>query len=163
LWCIPNRGDRAYAFDCTTRVLIAKEYIVRVLIVEDDPLVAVIAAGALADAGHEVVGPAYDAEEAWRLVRDSPPDLALVDINLSGRDEGLALAQRFKDDLGLPSMFVSGEVAAARRRRSSALGVLAKPYDPGLLVEAVEVARSILQGRGPPARRLPPALELFAS
>ncbi|MDB5478997.1 MAG: chemotaxis protein CheY [Caulobacteraceae bacterium] len=88
----------------------------RVLIVEDDALVAVTAAGALEDAGHEVLGPAYDADEALRLVRASPPDLALVDINLSGREEGLALAQQSKDDLGAPSMFVSGEVAAARRR-----------------------------------------------
>ena len=135
----------------------------RVLVVEDDPLVAVTAASALEDAGHEVVGPAYDADEAWRLVRDSPPDLALVDINLSGHDEGLALAQRFKDDLGLPSMFVSGQVAAARRRRSAALGVLAKPYDPDVLAEAVEVAREILEDGHPSARRLPPALELFAS
>jgi two-component system, response regulator PdtaR len=136
---------------------------VRVLIVEDDPLVAATAAVALEDAGHEVVGPAYDADEAWRLVRDSPPDLALVDINLSGREEGLALAQRFKEELGLPSMFVTGEVVAARRRRSAALGVLVKPYDPDLLAEAVEVAKVILEGGRPPARRLPAALELFAN
>ncbi len=140
-----------------------EEHPVRVLIVEDDPLLALTAAGALEEAGHEVVGPAYDADEAWRLVRDSPPDLALVDINLSGHNEGLALAQRFKDDLGLPSMFVSGQVAAARRRSSAALGVLAKPYDPDLLAEAVEVAREILAGGDPLVRRLPPALELFAS
>ena len=140
-----------------------EEYTVRVLIVEDDPLVAVAAAGALEDAGHEVVGPAYDADEAWRLVRDSPPDLALVDINLSGHNEGLALAQRLKEDLGVPSMFVSGEVRAARSRRSAALGVLAKPYDPNLLVRAVEVAREILEGGAPSTQRLPAALELFAS
>jgi CheY-like chemotaxis protein len=136
---------------------------VRVLIVEDDPLVAATAAGALEAAGHEVVGPAYDADEARRLVRNGLPDLALVDINLSGREEGLALAQGFKDDLGLPSIFVTGEVMGARHRRSAALGVLAKPYDPDLLAEAVEVARSILEEGRPPVRRLPPTLELFAS
>ena len=135
----------------------------RVLIVEDDPLVAATAAEALEDAGHEVVGPAYDADEAWRLVRHSPPDLALVDINLADGEEGLALAQHFKDALGLPSIFVSGEVRAARRRSSAALGILAKPYDPDLLAEAVEVARSILEQGRPPARRLPQALELFGS
>jgi DNA-binding response OmpR family regulator len=134
-----------------------------VLIVEDDPLVAASAAAALADAGHEIIGPAYDAGEAWRLARDEAPDLALVDIDLSGSDEGLALVERFKRSLGLPSMFVTGQVAAARRLRSCALGVLAKPYDPDLLAGAVEAARRILDGDSPAAARPPKALELFAN
>ena len=134
----------------------------RILIVEDDPIVAMTAAATLEDAGHDVVGPAYDVEEAWRLVEMRVPELALVDINLAGHDEGLTLAQRFKDELGLSSIFVSGQVSAARRRRSGALGVLSKPYDPRLLVEAVEVAREILAGGFPPPPSVPSALEIFA-
>jgi CheY-like chemotaxis protein len=132
----------------------------RILIVEDDPIVAITAAAALEDAGHIIVGPAYDADEAWRMVSISQPDLALVDVNLAGKDEGLALAQRFKDFLGLPSVYVTGQVAAARDRRDSALGVLSKPYDPQVLAATVEAARAIIAGVVHQPRH-PTALEIF--
>ncbi len=135
----------------------------RILIVEDEPLVAMTAAAALEDAGYDVVGPAYDADEAWRLVQRSVPDLALVDINLSGHDEGLALVRRFKDDLGLASIYVSGQILSARRRPAVALGMLIKPYDPQLLAAIVEVAREIMAGGSPPPPRVPPSLELFTT
>jgi CheY-like chemotaxis protein len=135
--------------------------LVRILIVEDDPIVAMTAAAVLEDAGHDVVGPAYDAEDAWRLARTASPQLAFVDINLAGHDEGLALARRFKDRLGLDSIYVSGQINAARASRSAALGLLTKPYDPLHLVAAVAVAREIMAGRSPLPPQVPPALEIF--
>ena len=133
----------------------------RILIVEDDPLVAMTAATVLEDAGHEVVGPAYDVEEAWRLARGGAPELAFVDINLAGHDEGLALARGFKDRLGLSSIYVSGQILAARGDRDSALGLIIKPYDPRLLVATVNVAREIMAGGSPPPPVVPSSLELF--
>ena len=133
----------------------------RILIVEDDPLVAMTAAAVLEDAGHDVVGLAYDVEEAWRLARGESPELAFVDINLAGHDEGLALAREFKDRLGLDCIYVSGQIVAARNDRGSALGLLIKPYDPRLLVATVDVAREIMAGGSPLPPHVPTALELF--
>jgi len=132
-----------------------------VLIVEDDPIVAFTAADVLADAGHEILGPALSVEEAVSLVAERRPDLALVDINLAGGEEGIDLARRLKREHGVRSLFVSGQIAAAQSNRDAALGLLRKPYDPAALVHAVPVAEEILAGRTPPPPPVPRALELF--
>ena len=65
----------------------------RILLVEDDPILALIAASALEDEGHQIVGPAYDDEQALALAETQSADIALVDINLAGHDEGISLAR----------------------------------------------------------------------
>jgi two-component system, response regulator PdtaR len=55
----------------------------RILIVEDEPLIAASIDWELRDAGYEVIGPAADAAHALALARATRPDLALVDINLT--------------------------------------------------------------------------------
>jgi DNA-binding response OmpR family regulator len=132
-----------------------------VLVVEDDAVVACAAADALSDAGHEVLGPALEVEEALRLVRERRPDLAMVDINLAGDEEGVALARRLRDQHGVSSLFVSGQVAAARSNQDAALGLLSKPYDPATLAAAVPIAGELMAGRRPPPPPVPHALELF--
>jgi DNA-binding response OmpR family regulator len=133
----------------------------RILIVEDDPLVAMTAAAVLTEAGHSVIGPAYGVAEAWDLIAEETPDLALVDINLDGQDEGIGLAAAFKDGRQLPTLWVSGQVAVARRHRGHAMGLLLKPYAPKALTAAAAVAQAILTGCAPLPPRLPPSLELF--
>jgi DNA-binding response OmpR family regulator len=54
----------------------------RILIVEDDALVAIVLTDCLDDARHEVVGPATTAAEAVALCEAGVPDLALLDIGL---------------------------------------------------------------------------------
>jgi DNA-binding LytR/AlgR family response regulator len=100
-------------------------------------------------------------EESWRLARGGSPDLAFVDINLAGHDEGLALAQGFKNRLALASIYVSGQVVAARNARDYALGLLMKPYDPRLLVATADVAREIMAGGSLNPPQVPASLELF--
>jgi CheY-like chemotaxis protein len=132
-----------------------------ILLVEDDPVVACSTQGELEDAGHEVLGPAHDVGEALRLVREQRPDLALVDINLAGDDEGVDLARRLKREFGVASLFVSGQLAAARSNKDAALGLLKKPYDPSALTGSLPVAEAVMAGRRPPPPPLPRALELF--
>ena len=134
----------------------------RVLVVEDDAIVALSAAGVLEEAGHEVLGPALGVEEALAIAREGRPDLALVDINLAGGVEGVELARVLQRELGVRSLFVSGQTAAARSNRDAALGLLKKPYDPASLAGAVPAAEALMQGRTPPPPPVPRALELFA-
>ena len=134
----------------------------RVLVVEDDAIIALSAVGVLEEAGHEVLGPALGVEQALAIAGEQRPDLALVDINLAGHDEGVELARRLRREFAVPSLFVSGQTAAARSNRDAALGLLKKPYDPASLAGALPAAEALLQGRTPPPPSVPRALELFA-
>ena len=61
----------------------------RVLIVEDEALIAMALADSLEDAGHEVVGPAATMAEALALCEGAPPELAVLDINLRDGSNGV--------------------------------------------------------------------------
>ncbi len=113
---------------------------VRVLIVEDQPMVATMAAAVLTERGCTVSGPIGSVEEALAAVADGPPpDVALLNITLDGRSTAplaAALAER-----GVPFVIITGEpeVAAPPLRRAPRIRV---PFVPKLLVQAVaRVAR----------------------
>ncbi|HEV2532338.1 response regulator [Phenylobacterium sp.] len=131
----------------------------RVLVVEDEPLIAASIEWELRDAGYEVIGPAADAVHAAALARAERPDLALVDINLTCRGDGVALARGFRR-LGIASIFVSGQVLEARENRDAALGLVAKPFCVEHLPAVVRCAAVVLAGGWPAV--IPPALELFS-
>jgi two-component system, response regulator PdtaR len=132
---------------------------VLVLVVEDEPVIAASIEWELMAAGHEVLGPASSVEEAEALIGRQLPDLALVDINLAGADEGVALARDLKREHGVHSLFVTGQIAQARQNCDAALGVLAKPFAFESLVACVPAAVELIGGRRP--ARLPRGLEVF--
>jgi CheY-like chemotaxis protein len=115
----------------------------------------------LLDAGYEVLGPAATVEEAEALAERSRPDLAFIDINLAGQDEGVALARSLKVRLGIPAVFVTGQITQARQASDAAVGVLSKPFHFDSLVQTVTVATALAEGRRP--ARLPRGLEVFDS
>ncbi|HLZ77891.1 MAG TPA: response regulator [Sphingomonas sp.] len=128
----------------------------RILIVEDDALIAFDNEYALNDAGFSVVAAVDNAAEARRLIAGGGIDLVMSDVNLRGEGDGVdvALAAR---DAGIALLFVSGNCPADAR--GLAIGCLAKPYTQRDLlgsIEAVDAARS-----GHRAGELPRALTLF--
>jgi DNA-binding response OmpR family regulator len=132
--------------------------LMRVLVVEDEPLIATSIQWELVDAGHEVVGPAATLAEAELLATEEQPDLALVDINLAERGDGVVLARRLKT-AGVPSIFVTGQINEARQARDCALGLLLKPFPFEALGRVVEAAASLVAGRA--QVNTPRCLELF--
>jgi two-component system, response regulator PdtaR len=119
----------------------------KVLIVEDDHLVAIEAETALLDAGYEVAGIAATAAEALEMARTEKPDLVVMDIRLAGARDGVDAAIELFADSGLRSLFASANSDAATRNRAEAanpLGWLSKPYQPEALVRAVTKAISEL-------------------
>ncbi len=107
----------------------------RVLVVEDEAMVAMLVEDILADAGCRVIGPAPNAEEALRLVREAAPDAASLDINL-GSGEVYPVAEELASR-GVPFVLVSGydrENVLARYRRWP---ILQKPFTPEGLVAAL--------------------------
>jgi len=132
----------------------------RILIVEDEPLIAMCLEDALLHAGHQVVGIAIDSEEADRLAQTLHPTIALVDVDLSRKREGLEVARGLRSQ-GIAPVFVTGQVQLARENSDFAVGVISKPFEPNDVVDAIEVVDCQLRGGTPPPPTVPAAFELF--
>jgi DNA-binding response OmpR family regulator len=107
----------------------------RILVVEDETLVAMLVEDALHEAGYAVIGPARTVSEAMRLLEDDPPHVVVLDLNLAGESSGIVadtLAAR-----GIPFLLATGYGAAGVPAQHRNAPVLAKPYDPADLTAAV--------------------------
>lgn len=99
----------------------------RVLLVEDEPLVAMFAADALERAGCEVVGPAATVAEALRLLDAGGADAALVDLRLGRGESGLPVAEALAAR-DIPFAFASGYGAESLPEGMRDRPLLVKPY-----------------------------------
>ncbi|WP_421933238.1 response regulator [Phenylobacterium sp.] len=112
----------------------------RIMVVEDDALIALDIVSLLEDMGHEVVAEAADACTAWEMAEEDKPDLALVDIRLAKNTDGGKLAQKLYAKLGVRSLFVSGSITEDFRRAMAAIdpiGFLGKPVTRRTLGDAL--------------------------
>ncbi len=115
----------------------------RVLIAEDDPLIALGLCERLRLLGHEPIGPASDGEQAIEMARASLPDLYLFDIEMPNLDGLEAATQLAGDGLRRPVVVVTGVDDPSLIERSIASGVgayLTKPVDSRELGAAIELA-----------------------
>ncbi len=115
----------------------------RIMVVEDDALIALDMVSLLEDLGHEVVAEAADADTAWDLAEQGKPDLALVDIRLAKNTDGGQLARQLYDRLGVRSLFVSGSITEDFRQAMAAInpiGFLGKPVTRRTLGDALSSA-----------------------
>jgi two-component system, response regulator PdtaR len=135
----------------------------RVLIVEDEVVIAWMLADSLEGAGHEVIGPVAAMAEALALCEGAlpPPELAVLDINPRDGSNGVDVARALLERWGVPSIFVSAQTVEARWAREVALGCIRKPYRPETVLQGVEVAREVMDGRTP--RHVPAGFELFSA
>lgn len=133
----------------------------RILIVEDEAIVAFSIDDALTASGQNVVGIARDETTAMLLAEQYRPDLALVDMSLAHGSSGADVAQNLRERYGIPSIFVSGFPIDCRKVSShiGALGCLSKPFQDDELIQSIAVAESVLGGT--PPERLPKRLELY--
>ena len=115
----------------------------RVLIVEDDFLVASEAEVALIEAGFEVAAVVASAEDAIAAASKQRPDIAIVDIRLAGKGDGIDAAIALFQDYGVPCIFATAHSDAYARSRAEPaqpLGWLQKPYSMPSLVRLVRDA-----------------------
>ncbi len=96
------------------------------LIVEDDVFTAMCAKDALEDAGYVVMDLTDRNREALTAARDCKPALALVNIDLRGGDDGVALARGLKA-MDIPVVFISGQTSRAQSARTVAIASMPKP------------------------------------
>jgi len=119
---------------------------VKILVVDDDPLVGPAMKAVLVSGGHEVIGPCRDAAKALRRAARERPDLAVVDFNLAGGEDGLSLARKLKERHAVPSLVVSGYGHRAADAREVAVGFLHKPFSPLALAGAVRCVEEAIGG-----------------
>jgi response regulator NasT len=115
----------------------------RVLVAEDEPVIALGLCERLRALGHEPIGPAHDGAEAIDLARESLPDLYLFDIEMPSVDGLEAAARLAGDGLRRPVVVVTGVDDPTLIERSIASGVaayLTKPVDSRALEAAVRLA-----------------------
>lgn len=116
----------------------------RVLIIEDDTLLAMSAELLLSDVVKAVVGIAATADDAVDIARRLKPDIALIDVTLTGRTDGIDAARIIGGELGIPCLFITARVDPKSRGRMVSVpnyaGVLFKPYHPRQFIQAVAQA-----------------------
>jgi AmiR/NasT family two-component response regulator len=117
----------------------------RILIAEDDPVIAIGLTTRLRSLGHEPLGPASDGQHAIELARQDPPDLYLFDVDMP-RLDGLSAARQLTDaGLRRPIVVITGVDDPELVERSIATGVsayLTKPIDDRELDAAIRLAAS---------------------
>jgi CheY-like chemotaxis protein len=113
----------------------------RVLVVEDELIIAWELAEILTRLGCEVCGTAADAAQAVRLADELAPDVVLMDVRLRGKRNGIEAAEviRARQAVGLVFCTAYAEDPASRERMlaAGALAILTKPIQPGALEEAL--------------------------
>ncbi|WP_235782610.1 response regulator [Bradyrhizobium murdochi] len=120
----------------------------RVLVVEDDFLIAMQSEVALTAAGFEVVGPAATAEEAIALASEAQPTLAVMDIRLASTRDGIDAARQLYQDFAIRCIFATAHDDVYTRGRAepyAPLGWLPKPYTMASLVSVVVEALAQLR------------------
>jgi DNA-binding response OmpR family regulator len=107
----------------------------KVMVVEDEALVAMLVEDALIDAGFGVMGPAATVEEAMALLSRERPDAVVLDLNLAGET-----STPVADELmarGIPYVIATGYGASGLPPGHQDATVLAKPYDPAELTSVL--------------------------
>jgi two-component system, cell cycle sensor histidine kinase and response regulator CckA len=113
----------------------------RVLVVEDEGLIAHDIATRLQAMGHEVVGTAGTAEEAVEMAAGA--DIILMDIRIDGQVDGVEAAARIREQYHLPVVFLtahSDRPTLERAKLTGPFGYLIKPIAPASLNSAIEIA-----------------------
>jgi DNA-binding response OmpR family regulator len=131
----------------------------RILIIEDEALVAMELRFVLEDLGYDVVGSAADARSARNMVKETEVDLALVDIHLSDGPTGVELGRSLANEDGVTVLYMTANPGMLRDGVAGTIGVLSKPADERAVQKAVDYALRRRQGR--PTEYAPPELQLF--
>lgn len=122
----------------------------RVLIVEDEAILALDLEAEVEDAGHVVVAIAADTDQAVRAAAKARPDIAFMDIRLARGSSGIEAARILRERWDIPCIFLSANLDPATRAAVTPLlplGFISKPFHPRMVREALADAASKLPPR----------------
>lgn len=113
----------------------------RVLLVEDESLVAMLLEDMLTALGYEIAGVASRLEPALQLAEAAQYDVAVLDVNLGGAVRSFPVADRLRAR-GIPFVFATGYGTGCLGDRTSHAPVVRKPFGAKDLARALDQARS---------------------
>lgn len=115
----------------------------KILLVEDDDVIARVEDWRLKNLGYTVCGRATTGAEAMELVVNARPDLVLMDINIKGDVDGIETARMIKDGFKIPVVYVTSHSDGPTLERAKAThpdGFIVKPFDDKDLRVAIQLA-----------------------
>lgn len=119
----------------------------RVMIVEDQAILAMELEMVLLDAGCDVVGCAMDREGAFAIADRERPELALVDVNLLDGLTGPQIAKRLVEEYGSAVIFLTANPEQIPEGFAGALGAVSKPFDEQTIRAVVAFAHHFIETR----------------
>ncbi|MEI7937645.1 MAG: response regulator, partial [Verrucomicrobiota bacterium] len=115
----------------------------RILIVEDDEIVAAVVSERLKQLGYQPAGLAVSGDQAIALAGELRPDLVLMDIRLEGEMDGISAAQEIRQRFHIPSVFLSAyseEATIERAKLAEPFGYILKPFEGREVRANIEMA-----------------------
>jgi DNA-binding LytR/AlgR family response regulator len=114
----------------------------KILISEDEVIIAEDIAACLADMGYDTC--AIDSgEDTIDIIRETNPDLVLLDINLKGSADGIDIGSRIKQEFNIPFIYLTAYADKStidRAKKTEPDGFLVKPFDEKSLRSTIEIA-----------------------
>lgn len=115
----------------------------RILIVEDEPLIAEDLAGYLEENGFVISGIAHSYEDAMNKLRHGKPKAVVLDINLGEDRDGVDIGKTIREKFDLPFIYLtsySGKQVLERAKKTRPDGYLLKPFEGKDVMTALEIA-----------------------
>jgi diguanylate cyclase (GGDEF)-like protein/PAS domain S-box-containing protein len=115
----------------------------RILIVEDEQIVALDIQGTLESCGYTIVGQTHRGDEAIKKAAELHPDLIIMDIGLKGEMDGIEAAKQIRSRFDLPVIFLTAFAnlpTIERARKAEPYGYIIKPFEERDLVINIEMA-----------------------
>jgi len=115
----------------------------KIILVEDELIIAASIAKELRRAGYDVVGIACSAEQALAVIEEKIPQLVLMDVRIKGPVDGIQTAQQIATNFSIPVIFMSAQGDRDTLDRAKAVGAFAyltKPVARDALMSAIEAA-----------------------
>lgn len=116
---------------------------IKVLVVEDEIIIADNICDTLERLGYEALEPAMNYTEAIELIETESPDIAILDIQLSGKKTGIDLAKKIKEDYNFPFIFLTSNAdvsTVSEAKKVMPPAYLVKPFTKEELYTSIEIA-----------------------
>jgi len=116
---------------------------IKILIVEDEPIIAMDIKTYLKKLDYNIIGVAYNSEQALDMIYSREPELVLLDISIEGTKDGIDIAEIIKEKYDIPFLFLtshSDEHTLSRATTTNPYGYIVKPFDEQDLKTSIAVA-----------------------
>lgn len=118
---------------------------IKVLIVEDDPLIAEDIRELLSEMDYTVVGIAYNKLSALEFLKNDKPQIALLDINLGNNTDGITIAEVINELYKIPFVYLTSyatKIILDKVKHTHPMGYVVKPFNEQDIFTAIEIALS---------------------